>query len=103
MKRSYPFSIRLPQELLEKLENSLKDGKFPSISEAIRAYVTVGIHVESLKTQIKDPEFLKSIEELKKTEGIFDWIDTLTESQEDAIATALQMKKEQRYGTGTSH
>ena len=96
MNRSCSFSMRIPLELLEKLESTVKENKFPSVSEAIRSYITVGMHVESYKMTIKDPEFMKSIDELKKTEGIFQWIETLTDSQADAIATALTMEKEKR-------
>jgi len=101
MNRSCSFSLRISLELLQKLENGVKENKFPSVSEAIRSYVTVGMHVESYKMMIKDPEFLKSIDELKKTEGIFQWIETLTDSQADAIATALTMDKEKRFGIKT--
>ncbi len=96
MKRSFNFSFRLPLELFDKLENLVKIGKFPSVSEAIRSYIIVGMHVESYKTMIKDPEFLKSIDEIKQTEGVFQWIETLTNEQADAIATALKMEKEKR-------
>jgi len=59
------------------------------------------MHVESYKTMIKDPAFLKSIEELKQTEGVFQWLETLSDQQADAIATALKMEKEKRYETKT--
>ncbi len=101
MIRSCNFSIRFPLELLDSLEKNVKEGKFSSVSEAIRSYIELGMHVESYKTMIKDPKFLKSIEELKKTEGIFHWIETLTDEQVDSIATALKMEKENRYENKT--
>jgi len=94
--RSCSFSMRIPLDLLEKLENSVKQGKFPSVSEALRSYASVGIHVESYKTLIKEPAFLKSIDDLKQTEGVFQWLETLTDEQADAIATAINMEKEKR-------
>jgi len=99
--RSCSFSLRLPLDLLDKLDKTVKEAKFSSISEAIRSYVELGIHVESYKTMIKDPKFLKSIEDLKRTEGIFHWIETLTDEQVDAITTALKMEKENRYENRT--
>jgi len=99
MKRSCNFSIRMSLDFLDKLENSVKSGKFASVSEALRSYSEVGMYVESYKTVIKDPEFLKSIEELKRTEGVFHWLETLTDEQADAITTALKMEKEKRFGT----
>ncbi len=96
MIRSCSFSLRIPLDLLDQLENKVKEGKFQSIAEAMKSYIKVGIHVESYKTMIKDPAFLKSIEELKQTEGLFDWIETLKDNEVDAIASALQMEKEKR-------
>ncbi len=101
MIRSCSFSIRFPLELLDSLERNVKEGKFSSVSEAIRSYIELGMHVESYKTIIKDPQFLKSIEELKQTEGVFHWIETLTDEQVTAITTALKMEKEKRYENGT--
>lgn len=87
--------------MLDRLENAVKEQKFPSVSEAIRTYVEVGMHIESCKGLIKDPQFLKSMEELKQTEGIFDWFQTLTNSELDAMHTASKMEKEKRYDTKT--
>jgi len=91
------FSLRLSLELLDKLENAVHEQKFDSVSKAIRYYIELGIRVESFKTSIKDPEFLKSIGELKQTDGIFEWIETLSPEQIDAIAYALQMEKDKRH------
>ena len=101
MNRSCSFSLRMPNNLLDRLENAVKDGKFRSISEAIREYTEVGMHVETYKTKIKDPKFLKSIEELKKTEGVFKWTEKLSDEEVDAVATALKMEKEKRYENKT--
>jgi len=103
MKRTISFSLRIPLELVEKLENAVKIKKFPSVAEAIRSYVLVGMHVESYKRMIKDPEFLKSIERLKQNEGIFQWIETLTAEQADAIKMAIEMDKEKRYENQTRY
>ena len=101
MIRSCLFSLRIPLELLDSLERNVKEGKFSSVSEAIRSYIELGMHVESYKIMIKDPKFLKSIEQLKQNEGVFHWIETLTDEQVNAIATALKMEKENRYENKT--
>jgi len=97
MIRSCAFSLRIPLDLMDKLVNAIKEEKFDSISEAMRSYIELGMHIQSYQPKIKDPEFLKSIEELKKTDGVIRWINTLTDVQIDAIATALQMEKNNRY------
>ena len=101
MKRTSLLSLRISLDLLDKLENTVKEGKLSNISEAIRYYVELGMYVESYKSMIKDPEFLKTIEELKQTEGVFNWLETLNDTQMDAIATAIKMEKEKRYESRT--
>jgi len=101
MKRSCHFGLRIPIDLMDKLENKVKEKKFKSLSDGIRSYIEVGMHVESYKTMIKDPAFLKSIEELKKTEGLFEWIETLKDNEVDAIASALKLEKDKRYDSGS--
>ena len=101
LKRSILLSLRIPNDMLDMLENTVKEGKFENVSKAIRSYVELGMHVESLKSMIKDPVFLKSIEELKQTEGLFQWTETLKDNEVDAIASALKFEKEKRYENGT--
>ena len=103
MTRSCSFSLRLPLGLLEKLENSVKEGRYSSVAEAIRTNVEVGFLVESYKAMIKVPEFIKSIDDLKQREGIFQWFDPLTDGQVDAIFTAAKMEKEKRYENQTMY
>jgi len=102
MKRTVLIGLRIPLDLLEELEKTVSgpEKKFGSISEAFREYVKLGLRVESYKAVIKDPEFLKSIDYLKQNDGIFNWIETLTDQQTDAIAYALQMEKEKRNEKG---
>lgn len=100
MRRSTIISLRVPLEFLDQMEQAVKEEKFSSVSEAIRTYAEVGIRTEKFKMTITDPEFLKSIDELKQTDGIFDWLETLSDSQADAIASALQFEKEKRLTHG---
>jgi len=94
------MSIRIPVPLLEKLIRSVEEEKFSSISMAFRSYAELGIHVESFRTSIKDPEFLKSIDELKQGNKIFEWVETLTDQQTDAMVHALKMEQEKRGSNG---
>ena len=97
MIRSCAFSLRVPIELMDKLVDSVKEGKYDDVSKAMRSYIEIGMQVESFEPKINDPEFLKKIEELKETDGVFHWVDSLNDQQVDAIATALKMQKEKRY------
>jgi metal-responsive CopG/Arc/MetJ family transcriptional regulator len=86
----------LPIELVQELDSKVEDRTFSCRAEALRAYCQLGLKAEQFKKQIKDPEFLKSIDEMKQNDGIFEWLATLTPDQENAIAFAIQMDKEQR-------
>ncbi len=99
MKKSIPVSIRLPLDMIFKLESltSGNEKKFATISEAIRSHIEVGFMVASMKSKIKDPEFLNSIEEIKKKESIFEWVATLRDNELSAIQTACQMERDGRY------
>lgn len=101
IKRSSLFSFRMPLDMLDKLENKVQENIFKNVSEAIRSYVEVGMYIESCKTMIKDPVFLKSIDELKQTEGLFQWIETLKDNEVDAIASAVKFEREKRYENKT--
>jgi len=98
--KARPFihhTIRTPQDLWNMLSEKVDDKTFPNISDAYRSYALLGLKIESYKAQIKDPEFLKSIEEMRQNNSIFEWLATLSESQKEGISFALQMDKESRY------
>ena len=99
IKRSFIISLRLDNELLEKLEKTtqLPEKKFSSVSEAIRNYTELGMLAESYQHEIKNPEFIKSIDELKQGDKVFEWLQTLGDAQLDAIFMASKMEKEGRY------
>ena len=96
MKHSISFSLRISLELLEKIEKAVQEKKFASVSEAMKYYIELGILVESYKTTIKDADFVRTIGQLKQNDSIFQWLETLTDEQTDAIAYALNMEKEKR-------
>jgi len=97
IKRHTLFSIRMPFDLIDKLEAKVKENKFKSISDAVRQYVQVGIHVESIKSKIKDPDFIKSVEHLKQEDNLIHWAKNLKDNEIDAISLTIQTEKENRY------
>ena len=103
IKRSSVISLRIENELLDKLEKTtqLPEKKFNSVSEAIRNYTELGMLTESYQHEIKNPEFIKSVEELKQGDKVFEWLQTLNDTQLDAIFMASKMEKEGRYVQAT--
>jgi Arc/MetJ-type ribon-helix-helix transcriptional regulator len=94
------ISVRMPCELLEKLEEKITIKQFKDRSEAIRSYVELGLHVESYRSSIKDPEFLKSMEDLRQDDKIFEWMSSLKENELTAIKTAIELEREIRSKRG---
>ena len=94
------FSLRIDFDLFDKLESKVKEGKFKNVSEAIRKNMELGLFVDNLKPNIKDPVFLKSMEDIRRNDSIFDWLGALTDEQINAIYTAAAMEKEKRINQG---
>ena len=97
MTRSCNIGVRIPLDLIEKIDKSVQEGKFPNTSEAIRSYVILGMRIESFKSSIKNLEFLKHIDELKKGNQLIEWVSTLKENELEAIQMAVQMERDGRY------
>lgn len=87
-------SIKWPLDLYHLLNAKVEAKTFPNFSEAVRAYAQLGLRVESFKYEIKNPEFLKSIDELKMNDSIFEWLETLSQTQKEAISFAIQIDRE---------
>lgn len=89
-------SIRLTLDLWNDLAKKVEEKVFPSMSEALRSYCILGLKIESFKHSIKDPEFMKSINDLKKGNAIFEWFHTLSNDEIEAMSLAAQLEKESR-------
>lgn len=92
-----PIGLRVPLDLLEQIDKKVEEKKFGNRTNAVLSYLQMGLHVESFKTSIKDPEFLKHIDDLKQGNSLFEWAETMTDDQRDAIASAIQFVKENKY------
>lgn len=93
----FVVSIRLPLDLWQELGRKIEEHKFPSISEALRSYTILGMKIESFKHEISNPDFMKTIDELKQGNALFEWFATLQVEQIEAISLAAQMEKENRF------
>lgn len=97
--KQYPdfvTSIRIPFELFEELKVKMNEKKISSISEGIRSYFQLGLWVERIKTEVRDPDFVKKIDDLKKGNALFEWTQTLTEEQARAIRDAITLDLDSR-------
>lgn len=97
MTYTVPIGLRVPLDLLQQIDKKVTERKFTNRTDAVLSYIQMGIHVESFKASIKDPEFLKHIDELKQGNQLFEWAETLKDNERDAIASALQFVKESKF------
>lgn len=90
-------SIRVPFQMFEELNKKVEEKNYKSIAEAIRSYCHLGLWVERVKTQVKDPEFLRKIDDLKKGNALIEWSQTLSENEAMAIRDAINIELDLRF------
>ena len=101
IKRSTMISTRWNNFILDELDEVIKSNHYSNTSEAIRELVKIGIKLYNYKEMMKDPqqseEFLRKMQNLVQNNDVFDWTNTLSDTQLDGFFMALQMEKEKRY------
>lgn len=97
IKKSTIVQIRMDDLLITQLNKLVEDNTFSDVSKAIRELIQVGLLTLNYKQQIKDPDFVESVDKLQQNDNLFNWIETLTQSQQDALFYLLKMNKDNRY------
>lgn len=97
IKKTTSITFRVEENLIDKLNSSITKNNFGTVSDALKHYIELGMLAESFKTEVQNPDFLKSIDELKQSDGLFQWVETLTENQKDALSYALKQAREVQY------
>jgi len=101
VKRSTNISTRWDNMILDDLDEVIKSNKYPNVSEAIRELTKIGIKLYNYREMIKNPklseEFRKKMHGLVQNDKVFDWTNTLTDSELDGFFMAIQLEKEKRY------
>jgi len=89
--------IHFAYETLQQIDEIKTKGHFPSEAETIRQIVKVGIFVHTMKSNVKDPDFISKMQEVLKDEKLFDWLETMTTEQLQGIKVASEMVIEGKY------
>lgn len=97
IKKSTIVQIRMDDLLITQLNKLVEDQTFSDVSKAVRELIQVGLLTLNYKQQIKDPDFVESVDKLQQNDNLFNWIETLTQSQQDALFYLLKMNKDNRY------
>ena len=98
---SATLSVRIPQELWQKINEFVENGLAKDLSSAVRALIEAGFWLHEHKDDIHDPEqvqnFIKEWNLQMNEDKIFDWTEQLSENQMKAIEMAFDLEKERRY------
>ena len=94
-----PISIRMPIKIVLQLrkEAHMKgfvDPKIPklydNVTQAIITKIKVADQVSRFKTQLNNPEFLKSIKQLRKGDDLIKFVATMDNEMKEALKFILQ-------------
>ena len=106
IKRTALVSLRLPINELDEYENLVLQKLFTSLSEAIRECGSKGRLLLSYKDVLNDPvkkkEFFEKLDSTLKSEQIFEYLTSLTDTELRGISEAIQIVQEKRSIHGSS-
>lgn len=106
LKRTTNISLRIPLDEIDDIEKQVKsainpDGKFNSVSEAIRECAKLGHQILEYQEMMKDPEkkneFVEKIQELIDNQNFEELAQTFTTEQLDGFSMFLRLEKDKRY------
>jgi hypothetical protein len=90
----------IPFEMLLSIKDWVKKKPFKSESEATRYFMDIGMKIESMKSIMEDPEkskqFIDEMKKMMKADQIFNWIETLDDTQLLGMSQAVSVEKERR-------
>jgi len=99
---AFIIAVRLPIDMAEQIGEKVDDGKFKSMSEAVRTYTQAGMRFEKLQKIMEDPKKKAQLEENVRQafeEQFHDeTLETLDYDQLDAIYAKNRTIKRQKTG-----
>lgn len=96
-RRKIPKQIFFDDIVLRQFEEKMREKGMSSLSETIRMYSELGLFIDNIKHEVKNPEFLRQLEEIMNENKIFEWTSSMTDDQLNAIKMAVELEREQRY------
>jgi hypothetical protein len=97
--RNHPVSIRFPLPLLDIIDQKSDSEYDGERTACVVKLVEDGLKLEKLAKSIKDNpeksnEIMSELNEKIENESIFDWIDSKTDRQKNALVEYIQMNKD---------
>ena len=90
------IGIRIEFEVLERIDELVKDNEFRTTAEGIRECTKLGLKVYYYRDIMNNPQekaqFFDKLTQNIKNDKIFEWIKTLSPSQMEGIMMAIQME-----------
>ncbi len=97
---AFIIAVRLPIDIAEQIGEKVDDGKFKSMSEAVRTYTQAGMRFEKLQKIMNDPEkkaeFEKNIRQAFEEQFHDESLETLDYDQLDAIYAKIGLLKDKK-------
>ena len=94
---SATISFRVSQELWEKVNFLVQEGKCKNFSDALRSLIEGGLWLDAHKKELQDPKRIQQlIEEWNSKmneKEIFDWVKQLPDSTKEGVGMALELEK----------
>jgi len=97
---SATLSVRIPQELWQKINEFVENGLAKDQSSAVRVLIEGGLRLMEIKNEIDNP---KRVQELANQwnskineKDIFAWAMNLSDQKMTAVQGAIELVKEQR-------
>ena len=97
MKHPITFIFRDTIEHYTELDEIIISGEFSDLSALLRSALDDWLKLRAYRNEIKRPEFLADIESLRRNNSLFDWMQTLTQNEKDALMFALKADNVKRY------
>ncbi len=94
---SATISLRVSQELWEKVSVLVNEEKCKNFSDALRSLIEGGLWLDAHKKELQDPKRIQQLIEVwnkKMNEReIFDWVKQLSDSKKEAVGMALALDR----------
>ena len=94
---SATISLRVSQELWEKVSVLVNEEKCKNFSDALRSLIEGELWLDAHKKELQDPKRIQQLIEVwnkKMNEReIFDWVKQLSDSKKEAVGMALALDR----------
>ncbi len=97
---SATLSVRIPQELWQRINEFVENGATKDLSSAVRVLIEGGLKLKEIKNVVDNPKRVQELANqwnVKMNEkDIFSWAKNLSDQEMAAVQGAIELEKESR-------